>query len=168
MKRALILAIALAFTAVSWATAQGFHRDGPPGGRARGPAFMNRGLGGMQLFDPGFLLRRQSELSLTDAQVEQLTRLNTEAVTVREQARIAAVSQRAQLAEALASSEPDRREARAHFDSAQAAVSNLQWTAIRTALEARNVLTDEQQLAVRDLRARAAQDRPGRLPRRRR
>lgn len=168
MKRALILVLALATVAAASAAAQGRERDGPPGRGMRGPAFAGGALGGMRFYDPGFLLRRQSDLGLTEAQIEQLTRLNTEAVTTREQARIAVVSQRAQLAEALAASDPDIQVARAHFDSAQVAMSNLQWAAISTASQARTVLTEEQRVTVRDLRPERARGRPGRLQRRRR
>ncbi len=168
MKRALTLTLALLFVGVSGAVGQAPDRDAPRGPGSRGPAFMGRGLGDLQRYNPGIVLRHQAELSLSEAQVEQLTRLNTEAVTSREQGRIAFESQRAQLAEALASSEPDMRAARAHFDSAQAAMSNLQWAGIGTALQARAVLTEEQQLTVRELRAGSARGRPGRARRPRR
>lgn len=158
MKRALILAVALATAAATGAAAQGRGRDGPPGRGMRGPEFA-RGMGGMRVYDPGFLLRRQSELGLTEGQIEQLTRLNTEAVTTREQARVAFVSQRAQLAEVLAGSDPDMEAARAHFDSAQVAMSNLQWVGISAAAQARTVLTEEQRVRLRDLRPERARRR---------
>jgi Spy/CpxP family protein refolding chaperone len=168
MKRKVILTAALVALVATSAAAQGPGRDGPAGRRLSGRAVGDAGPRSMRLYDPGSLLRRQSALSLTDEQVQQLSRLNQEAVTTREQARIAYVSQRAQLAEVLAVSEPNMQEARAHFDSAQVAMSRLQWMSISNAVRAKTVLTEEQQAAVRELRTRSARGTPGRAPRGRR
>ena len=168
MKRRVILTAALVVFVATSAAAQRPGRDGPPGRHLGGPASDGTGPRSMQLYDPGFLLRRQSALKLTDEQVQQLSRLNSGAVTAREQARIAYVSQRAQLAEVLAGSDPNMQAARAHFDSAQVAMSRLQWTSISSAVRAKTVLTEEQQTAVRELRTRSARVTPGRAPRGRR
>jgi Spy/CpxP family protein refolding chaperone len=119
--------------------------DGPEGNQA---FVLQHWESSTHRFDPGVLLGRGVGLNLTEQQIERLTRLQVDAITAKQRARASYESQRAQLQEVLLATEPDLGKVRSHFDSAQASLSALSWTDISISLEARRVLTAEQQTIV--------------------
>lgn len=161
MKRTLTVTVTLLAVTASGALAQRgrLPRDQGPQMRERGPAAMMAGSRGQGVFSPGRLLANQSRLELTDDQVSQLTDLRGAAVTAQQQGRASLVSQRAQMAEALAADNPDPQVVRQHYDAAQSALHELGWVGVNNALQARALLTDEQQTAARERTARSRRDR---------
>jgi Spy/CpxP family protein refolding chaperone len=121
----------------------------------------------MAMFSPRLLLRSQDRLDLSDAQVEQLTNLQTEAATASSQARAALATHRAQMREALTADAPDANAVRQHLEASQEARTQLEWIGVDTMLRSRAVLTEDQRSLVRDMVAEHS-PRRGRMQRGRR
>ena len=161
LARIALLAMAVTTAVTLPADAQRGRRGGHGGGgwAGGGPGPM----AGMSVYSPRLLLRMQDRLELTEAQVEQLTGLETEAATNAAQARAALATHRAQMREALTVDVPDANAVRQHLEAAQEARTRLEWVGVDTMLKAQAVLTDEQRAAVRDFPARRTGRRvPGR------
>lgn len=140
-KRIAVMILALSAGAWGAAIAQ---PAAPPRMMDRGPGWGRAGMG------PQALLRQRSRLELTDEQVSQLEEMAERLSAESREAALAVRSQRAQLAEALGAESVDLAQVRAHFDSARAAQTRLEWMRIESNLQALGVLTDDQKAAVRN------------------
>ncbi|HKI93869.1 MAG TPA: hypothetical protein VJ992_01135 [Gemmatimonadales bacterium] len=120
--------------------------------RMRGMRPMMRGMmqGAMRvrIYSPKSLLDHKDALGLTQAQVDRLSQLDSDATKAMDQARADQQSHLKALRDALDAAKPDSKTVKAEFDAAHQAMGAMQWAAINAALGAKAVLTPVQSARV--------------------
>jgi len=118
----------------------------------RGMRPMMRGMmqGAMRVhvYAPKSLLNHQDALELTQAQVDRLSQLDSDATKAMDQARADHESHIKALRDALDAAKVDPKTVKAEFDAAHQAMGAMEWAAINAALGAKAVLTPVQSARV--------------------
>jgi hypothetical protein len=98
----------------------------------------------VMLYTPQHLLPRKDALGLTADQVARLTALGAATTAAQDAAMTEARTHLEELQAAAEAASPDTAAVKTHFQAAQAAMGRARWLAIRSALEARALLSDPQ------------------------
>ena len=98
----------------------------------------------VMLYTPQRLLPRKDALGLTAGQIARLTALRDVMTTAQDAAMTEAKTHLEELQTAAEAASPDTAAVKTHFQAAHAAMGRARWLAIRSALEARALLTDAQ------------------------
>jgi Spy/CpxP family protein refolding chaperone len=98
----------------------------------------------VMLYTPQHLLPRKDALGLTADQVARLTALRDATTAAQDAAMTEAKTHLEELQAAAEAASPDTTAVKTHFQAAHVAMGRARWQAIRSALEARALLTDAQ------------------------
>ncbi len=109
---------------------------------------MMQGALRLRVYSPKSLLNHKDALELTQAQVDRLSQLDSDATKAMDQARADHQSHLKALREALDASKADPKTVKAEFDAAHEAMGAMEWAAINAALGAKAVLTPVQSARV--------------------
>jgi Spy/CpxP family protein refolding chaperone len=98
----------------------------------------------VMLYTPQHLLPRKDALGLTADQVARLTALRDATTAAQDAAMTEARTHLEELQTAAEAASPDTAAVKTHFQAAHVAMGRARWLAIRSALEARALLSDPQ------------------------
>lgn len=143
-------AFALSCAGGAWA-----HDDMMGPGRMRGPSFMR------QLFPPALIMQHQSDLGITDAQRQAITKELTEAEKGVIDVRWQLEEKTAALTKLLAAEKVDEAAAMAQADEVLKLEERLKRLRLATLVRVKNLLTPAQQEALKKLAPEGPRDRRG-------
>jgi Spy/CpxP family protein refolding chaperone len=128
-------------------------RATPPGtprgmmGMGMRQGMQGEGMGGMHrlhAFMPAALIEHEAHLNLSSQQVTRLEQLRDAAKAAHDAAQGQAQAHMQEMMRALTAATPDSGQVRAHFVAHHEAMGQAHWAMLRSALQARAVLTDAQ------------------------
>ena len=105
-------------------------------------------------FTPEHLLREKTTLHLTSDQQAELTTLRDAAKAAHDAAAQQAGMHMREMQQAMDVAAPDTAAAKPHFDAAHRFMGEAMWAMVRSAAQARALLTDAQRKQVDDMAAR--------------
>ncbi|PYO72093.1 MAG: hypothetical protein E6K55_15510 [Gemmatimonadetes bacterium] len=123
------------------------HRPAPTGRMMGDPMEMQEmmaPIAQVMLYTPQHLLPRKEALGLTADQVARLTALRDATTAAQDAAMSEAETHLGELQLAADAASPDSGVLKTHFQAAHAAMGRARWLSIRSAMEAKALLTDAQ------------------------
>jgi hypothetical protein len=105
-------------------------------------------------FTPEHLLREKTTLHLTADQQSELTTLRDAAKAAHDAAAQQAAMHLREMEQAMNVATPDTNQAKPHFEAAHRFMGTAMWAMVRSAAQARALLTDAQRKQVDDMAAR--------------
>jgi Spy/CpxP family protein refolding chaperone len=105
-------------------------------------------------FAPGHLLAQKQALHLTDDQVSQLTALRDAAKSAHDAAAQQAMMHLGELEQTMQAPAPDTSAVKMHLDAAHRLMGDAMWAMMRSAAQARGLLTDFQRGQVQGMAKR--------------
>jgi Spy/CpxP family protein refolding chaperone len=115
----------------------------------------------MMEYTPEHLLARKDALHLTGDQVSRLTSLADAARTAHDAAARQAMMHMGEMEEVMHGAAPDTSAVKHHLDAAHRFMGDAMWAMMRSAAQARAVLTDAQRAQVDDMAKQAMPMRHG-------
>jgi LTXXQ motif family protein len=105
-------------------------------------------------FTPEHLLREKTTLHLTSDQQAELNTLSDAAKAAHDAAAQQAAMHMREMEQVMQAAAPDTSAAKTHFDAAHRFMGDAMWAMVRSAAQARALLTDAQRKQVDDMAAR--------------
>jgi LTXXQ motif family protein len=105
-------------------------------------------------FTPEHLLREKTTLHITSDQQAELTSLRDAAKAAHDAAAQQAAMHMREMEQVMQAAAPDTSAAKTHFDAAHRFMGDAMWAMVRSAAQARALLTDAQRKQVDDMAAR--------------